>query len=101
MMVTITSLVPRKARKNPGIAPAIPPASMAMMTVARIKSGLGMSGFARANQPANTHPTRAWPDRPTLKKPARLATAKPRAVKTRGATARKISPIFLTEPKAV
>ena len=73
---------------------------MAITMVAIIRTGRGRSGLARANQPANTQPTKAWPERPTLKKPARLATAKPRAVKISGAMARKISPIDLTEPKA-
>ena len=60
-----------------------------------------MSGFERANQALKTQPARACPGRPTLKKPARLATANPRPIKIKGPMARKISPIPRRLPKAV
>ncbi|CRH92114.1 Uncharacterised protein [Chlamydia trachomatis] len=100
MIVTITSDVPRKARRIPGIAPATPPAIMAINTVIGTKMRRGKSGFSKANHAEKTQPTKACPGKPTLKKPARLATANPSAVKTSGAMARKISPIDFTVPKA-
>ena len=83
------------------MAPTIPPATKAITIVARIINGRGKSGKERANQPLITQPARACPGRPTLKKPARLATANPRAIRIKGPIARKISPIPRTLPNAV
>ena len=79
----------------------IPPATIPRNTVMMSISGRGKFGNDRANQPAVIHPAKACPGKPTLKKPARLATAKPRAIKINGPIAREISPKLLRVPKAV
>ena len=100
-MVTMTSLVPKNARKIPGIKPTKPPAIAATRTVKGIIKIRGISGKDKANHTAAIQPAKACPGKPTLKNPARLAIANPRAIKTNGPIARKISPTFLIEPKAV
>ena len=59
MIVTITSLVPRKARRIPGIAPAIPPAIRPTKTVQITEIGFGRPGNERANQTDITQPINA------------------------------------------
>ena len=100
-MVTITSLVPKNARRSPGINPMKPPAIAATRTVKGIIRMRGISGKDRANHTATIQPAKACPGKPTLKNPARLATANPRAINISGPIERKISPTFFMEPKAV
>ena len=99
-MVTITSLVPKKARKNPGIAPAIAPDNTPATIATSNTTKRGASGIDNAIQILVTQPHKACPDNPILKKPAVLAIEKPSAVKISGAADTKISPILrgLTSP---
>ena len=94
-MVTITSLVPKNARKIPGIAAAIAPATTPAITAAGNTTIADASGIDNATQILATHPQSAWPESPILKNPAELATANPRPVKINGAAVTNTSPIFL------
>ena len=71
------------------------------MTVQTIETTLGNSGKASANHTAEVQPAKACPGKPMLKSPALDATEKPSAIRINGLIARRISPIFFKEPKAV
>ena len=92
-MVTITSLVPKNARNNPGIAAAAAPAQAPAMIANGKTTNFGESGMLNATQILASQPQSACPDSPTLKNPAELATENPSAVKINGPAPTKISPI--------
>jgi len=71
------------------------------MTVQITEITFGKSGNDKANHTAETHPAKACPGKPTLKKPALDATENPSAIRISGLMARRISPIFFNDPKAV
>ena len=98
MIVTITSLVPKKARSKPGIAAAIAPAKAPKITQSGNKTTFGRSGNANATQTLTIQPQSACPESPILKKPAELATEKPNAVKINGVACLNVSPILRCEP---
>ena len=100
MIVTITSLVPKNARSNPGTAAAIAPAKAPRITHNGSKTTFGRSGKASATQTLTIHPQSACPESPILKNPAELATENPNAVKINGVACLNVSPIPLCEPRA-
>ena len=98
MIVTITSLVPKNARNNPGIAAAIAPASAPKITHIGKRMIFGRSGKANAVQMLMIQPQSACPESPILKNPAEFATEKPKAVKIKGVACLNVSPILRCEP---
>ena len=72
-----------------------------MITVQKTETTFGNSGNANANHTAEVQPAKACPGKPTLKNPALDATENPSAIRINGLMARRISPIFFKEPKAV
>ena len=66
MIVTITSLVPKKARNKPGIAAAAAPAKAPAIIANGKTTNFGESGMLKATQILATQPQSACPESPTL-----------------------------------
>lgn len=85
--------MPKYARKTPAIIDQTPPKIAPISKDPLISKNVGKCGNNRANTIPPNQPNRYCPGPPMLKKPALLATAKPRAVKINEIIFLKVSPI--------